>query len=287
MAAPAGLAQDLRAALCATPLERYGRLDAQRVPAMSQPEANVLILTPMKSASRYLDRYFAGLRKLTYPRPSLSLGILEGDSTDNTFGEVERALATASFRRVALLKKDFGFRMPDNTARFSAVYQPARRAVLARARNHLLFGALRDEQWVLWLDVDVVDYPADIVERLVSLDRDVVHPHCVVEAGGATFDLNAWCDGGRRRMSDLRGAGLVRLDAVGGTMLLVRADRHRDGLVFPPYFYGGRSRWIRDPHPLGHHIVGEIETEGLGIMAKDMGVECWGLPDLEIRHASD
>jgi len=31
--------------------------------------------------------------------------------------------------------------------------------------------------------------------------------------------------------------------------------------------------------------VGEIETEGLGIMAKDMGVECWGLPDLEIGHA--
>jgi hypothetical protein len=30
--------------------------------------------------------------------------------------------------------------------------------------------------------------------------------------------------------------------------------------------------------------VGEIETEGLAIMAKDMGIECWGLPDLEIRH---
>jgi hypothetical protein len=44
---------------------------------------------------------------------------------------------------------------------------------------------------------------------------------------------------------------------------------------------------VRDPHPLGNHIVGEIETEGLGIMAKDMGIECWGLPDLEIRHAKD
>jgi hypothetical protein len=30
--------------------------------------------------------------------------------------------------------------------------------------------------------------------------------------------------------------------------------------------------------------VGEIETEGFAIMAKDMGVECWGLPDLEIFH---
>lgn len=31
--------------------------------------------------------------------------------------------------------------------------------------------------------------------------------------------------------------------------------------------------------------VGEIESEGLGIMAKDMGYECLGLPDLEIVHS--
>jgi hypothetical protein len=249
--------------------------------------ANVLILTPMKSASRYLDRYFSGLSRLSYPRRHLSLGVLEGDSSDDTFVQVESRLGAEDFRRVTLLKKDFGFRMPDHTPRFEAVYQPARRAVLARARNHLLFRALHDEDWVLWLDVDVVDYPPDIIEQFLAFDRDIVHPHCVIEPGGPTFDLNAWCDGGHRVMSDMRGEGLVRLDAVGGTMLLVRADRHRDGLVFPPFFYGNRSRWVRDPHPLGNHIVGEIETEGLGIMAKDMGIECWGLPDLEIRHAKD
>jgi cellulose synthase/poly-beta-1,6-N-acetylglucosamine synthase-like glycosyltransferase len=250
-------------------------------------DANVLILTPMKSASRYLDRYFSGLRKLTYPWRRLSLGILEGDSSDDTFVQVERRLRAENFRQVTLLKRDFGFQIPPGTPRDSLVYQPARRAVLARARNHLLFRALRDEDWVLWLDVDVVDYPPDIIERLVALDRDVVHPHCVTEPGGRSFDLNAWRDGGRRVMSDMRRERLVRLDAVGGTMLLVRADRHRDGLIFPPFFYGNRSRWVRDPHPLGGHIIGEIETEGLGIMAKDMGIECWGLPDLEIRHAKD
>jgi hypothetical protein len=241
----------------------------------------------MKSARRYLDRYFSGLRRLTYPRRLLSLGILESDSDDDTFAKVEAQAASHEFRRLTLLKKDFGFRIPTDTPRFSSVYQPTRRAVLARARNHLLFRALDDEDWVLWLDVDVVDYPADIIERLLALDRDVVHPHCVLEPGGPTFDRNAWRDGGSRVMSDLRGEGMARLDAVGGTMLLVRADRHRDGLVFPPFFYGNRSRWVRDPHPLGSDIIGEIETEGLGIMAKDMGIECWGLPDLEIRHAKD
>jgi hypothetical protein len=250
--------------------------------------ATVLILTPVKSSCGHLESYFSGLAKLTYPRRQLSLGILEGDSTDDTFAAVERRLETiGGFRRTTLLKKDFGFRIPDGVPRYEAVFQASRRAVLARARNHLLFGALDDEDWVLWLDVDVVDYPADILEQLLALDRDIVHPHCVTEPGGATFDRNAWRDGGRRHMGDLRGQGLVRLDSVGGTMLLVRADRHRDGLVFPPFFYGGRSRWVRDPHPLRGPLVGEIETEGLGIMAKDMGIECWGLPDLEIRHAPE
>jgi peptide chain release factor subunit 1 len=243
----------------------------------------------MKSARRFLDTYFAGLETLTYPNESLALGILEGDSSDGTFDAVKQRLerTCSGFQRKALFKKDFGFAIPGGVPRYTAVYQAQRRAVLGRARNHLLFRALRDEDWVLWLDADVVEYPADIVERLLASDRDIVHPNCVIEYGGESFDRNAWSAGGRKLLSDMRGQGLVRLESVGGTMLLVRADRHRDGLVFPPFFYGARSRWVRDPHPLRGENVGEIETEGLAIMAKDMGIECWGLPDLEILHCPD
>jgi hypothetical protein len=82
-------------------------------------------------------------------------------------------------------------------------------------------------------------------------------------------------------MHDLRAEGdLVRLDSVGGTMLLVRAGLHRDGLVFPPFPYGIGNPKIRSDN----HWLGEIETEGLGIMADDMGIECWGMPLLEIKH---
>jgi hypothetical protein len=255
---------------------------------MGMPHATVLILTPMKAASRYLDGYFAALEKLSYPHELLSLGVLEGDSDDDTFTQLQHRLPASctKFRCKHLFKKDFGFVIPHGIARFEPVYQPQRRAVLARARNHLLFRALREEDWVLWLDVDVVEFPTDILQRLIALNLDIVHPHCVLDYGGPTFDLNAWSDNGRVHMEDLRGRGRVRLDSVGGTMLLIRADRHRDGLVFPPFFYGGRSRWVRDPHPIHGHQVGEIETEGLAIMAKDMGLECWGLPDLEIRHAT-
>ena len=32
---------------------------------------------------------------------------------------------------------------------------------------------------------------------------------------------------------------------------------------------------------------GELETEGLGIMAIDMGYQCWGMPNLEVLHAPE
>ena len=143
--------------------------------------------------------------------------------------------------------------------------------------------ALDDEDWVLWIDVDVVACPPDVIERFLATERDIVHPHCLRERSDQTFDLNAWRDGGRLGMADLRDEGeLVRLDAVGGTMLWVNADLHRDGLIFPAFPYGGGNSPIRRPNPWGTH--GELDTEGLGILARDMGRQPWGMPHLLIRH---
>jgi hypothetical protein len=250
----------------------------------------VLILTPVKQGSRHLDRYFELLSALEYPKERLSLGLLEGDSTDGTYGLLETQLPALrnEYRRVTLVKWDAGFQMPEGSPRWAAPLQYPRRVVLARARNRLLSAALRDEAWVLWLDVDVIEYPADILRRLLNTGKRIVTPHCVVDRGGRTFDWNAWRDQGQVRMDQLRdGPELVRLDAVGGTMLLVDADLHREGLVFPPYLYGRQSPFARDPSPYDPNGVGEVETEGLALMAKDMGQECWGMPNLEILHRNE
>jgi hypothetical protein len=243
----------------------------------------VLILTPVKDAARDLDTYFRGLASVTYPPSLLSLGILESDSSDGTFELLQPRVEALRrrFRAACLFKRDFGFVLPSGVPRWAEGIQVQRRSVLAKSRNQLLFRALDDEQWVLWLDVDVVEYPPDVVERLLAAGKDIVTPNCVLHYGGASFDRNAWRDQGRLHLHDLKAEGaLVPLHSVGGTMLLVRADVHRDGVVFPSFPYGvGSPRIRRD-----NHWVGEIETEGLGIMAADAGVECWGMPHLEIRH---
>jgi hypothetical protein len=252
-------------------------------------EASVLILTPVKDAAGSLDRYCGLLDRLTYPRLRLSVGLLESDSRDSTWEALNARLPRLreGRRRAEIWKRDFGFHLPPGFHRWELCLQIPRRVVLAKSRNHLLFRALDDEEWVLWIDVDLEDYPPDILERLLAARRDIVHPHCVRANGGPTFDHNAWRDGGRLHMQDLKGEGeLVRLDAVGGTMLLVRADLHRDGLVFPAFPYGRRNPFARWPSPFTGQAGGEFETEGLGLMARDMGHQCWGMPHLEIVHKS-
>jgi Anp1 protein len=251
---------------------------------MSDP--TVLILTPVRNASRHLQTWLRGLFSLTHPHRLISIGILESDSDDGTYEQFAQRLdeLRQSFRRAAVWKHDFGFRIPPGMPRWDPRIQLPRRSVLAKSRNQLLFRALNDEEWVLWLDVDVIDYPPDVIARLLAAGKDIVHPNCVLDYGGASYDTNAWRDHGSRHMHDLRGEGeLVPLDSVGGTMLLVRAGVHRDGLVFPPFPYGLANARVRETN----HWRGEIETEGFGIMAADLGVQCWGMPRLEIRHARE
>ncbi len=254
---------------------------------------NVLVLTPVKNASPYLGRYFSLLESLAYPKERMAIGMLESDSDDDTFSKCKARLESmaSQYRRTEVWKHDLGFKLPPGVERYDNALQVPRRTALAKSRNRLLFNALSaEDQWVLWIDVDLVGYPPTILRQLISLNLDVVQPDCVragdIAAGKrnpASFDLNAWRDQGRLHLHDLRTQGeLVSLDTVGGSMLLVRADVHRDGLIFPAFPYGVQNAKIR---PQGANFWhGEIETEGLGIMAGDMGIQCWGLTTQRTVH---
>ncbi|KAI1336819.1 mannan polymerase complexes MNN9 subunit [Xylariaceae sp. FL0016] len=62
----------------------------------------------------------------------------------------------------------------------------------------------------------------------------------------------------------------VPLDGVGGTALLVKADVHRDGAMFPPFPF--------------YHL---IETEGFAKMARRLGWESTGLPNYKVYHYNE
>ena len=271
------------------PAHRPRAYRQRRALAAAETQARILIAVPVKNARAYLPRLLENLQTLSYAPEHLSLAFLESDSDDGSWEYLcdQRQRLESRYRRVHLLQEHFAYR--PQRQRYHESEQLARRAIMARSRNLLLERALDDEDWVLWLDADVSWWPPQVVEYLLAEDCAIVAPRCVTPRGD-DFDLNtfvedaeldeeAWRahvrDGllqpprgfGRRYLGDFKKAGRVELDGVGGTMLLIRADIHRRGLIYPE-------------RPYRH----SIETEGLARMARDMRLRCWGLPDLEIVH---
>ena len=262
-----------------------------RILATGAQMPSVLILTPVKNAAQFLQVYFELLVQLDFPRAKLALALLESDSTDGT-NEVLQDCAEryqGAFNSIQLFRQNYGFQLAGD--RWAAEKQFSRRSVIAKCRNKLFKLADQGSDYVVWIDADVLAYPPDVLLRLLDAKHQIVVPNCVQTPGGATFDLNSFkfkpearrqswshlMGGiiqpprglGRLYLDDFRGQPGVVLDGVGGTMLLVRAELHRQGILFPDYSY-----------------CGYLETEGFAILAKDRGITAWGLPDLEIIHTA-
>lgn len=252
----------------------------------------VAVFIPVRDAEHFLDRCFELVSKLDYPKDQLRLVFCEGDSIDNT----RSTLATLAdeyrdiFSEIDVLTYQSGFKI-ERSRRWIEKKQYARRSNLAKVRNHLIDEGLKDEDWVLWIDADVCDYDPGILRRLISEETKIVTPNCVLSWGEASYDQNAFNDHGqpkdysyykhvkgglfmppidyawRRHLHIFRFLDRVPLSSVGGTMLLVHANVHRAGIVFPEIPYDDL-----------------LETEGFGRMCRDFGVQPIGLPNVEIRH---
>lgn len=145
----------------------------------------VLILTPLRDAAAYLRRNFQLLSELTYPHSFIDLAFLVGDCKDDTLStliseleSLQHASNTLRFRSATIIEKDFG----DNTGqsveeRHSFPAQGTRRRAIGRARNYLLYAALKPvHDWVYWRDVDIVENPKGILEDFMKHDKDVLVP---------------------------------------------------------------------------------------------------------------
>ncbi|KAI1333404.1 glycosyltransferase family 62 protein [Xylariaceae sp. FL0255] len=214
------------------------------------------------------------------------------------------------FRSVTIERQDFEAPVSqDEGERHKMENQKSRRAAMSRARNSLLFTTLgADTSWVLWLDADIIETPPTLIQDLAAHDKALIVPNCYQryidsETGQPAerpYDFNSWQDSptaqeiaskmgpddilleGYSEMATYRSlmaymgvAGEekdleVTLDGVGGTALLVKADVHRDGAMFPPFPF--------------YHL---IETEGFAKMASRLGWPATGLPNYKVYHYNE
>jgi mannan polymerase complexes MNN9 subunit len=192
----------------------------------------------------------------------------------------------------------------DESERHKMENQKPRRAAMSRARNSLLFTTLGPStSWVLWLDADIIETPPTLIQDLASHDKPIIVPNCfqrymnpeTKKLAERPYDYNSWQDTETAQklgetlgpdeillegyaematyrvlmayMGDPNGDpnAEVALDGVGGTALLVKAEVHRDGAMFPPFPF--------------YHL---IETEGFAKMAKRLGWNSTGLPNYKV-----
>lgn len=205
------------------------------------------------------------------------------------------------YKRITLIKQDFSYNPGTSWGDIHSLRnQLSRRSVLAKSRNYLLMSALQPEHaWVLWIDSDVSFYPSTLIEDLIKFtgpQKHIIAPNNFWKSKDgkeAPYDRNNWQETpesrkfvketkeavlfegysnyktGRIILGDLRGSSenIVKLDGVGGTVLLVRARLHREGLVFMPVPFEKA-----------------IETEALAKLALAMGYQPWGLPNYITFH---
>jgi mannan polymerase complexes MNN9 subunit len=214
------------------------------------------------------------------------------------------------FKSVTILRQDVeqAIESQDESERHKMENQKARRATMAQARNSLLFTTLGPSTaWVLWLDADIIETPPTLVQDLASHDKDVITANCFQRfyndekkaMDERPYDFNNWVESavalemaskmgpddiileGYKDMATWRplmaymadGSDIhkeVMLDGVGGTALLVKAEVHRDGAMFPAFPF--------------YHL---IETEGFAKMAKRLGRQPVGLPNYKVYHYNE
>jgi hypothetical protein len=180
-------------AASAADADRFRRsIDRAVVNAAKSKNGHVLIAVPVRDAADTLDCLFECLLSLHYPRGELSLAFLEGDSRDDSFNRLRvfAQMHANEFRRICVIKREFGVATP--TPRWAPAMQRSRRSCIAKVRNELVKQALQHEDWVLWVDADVIGFPDDILTTLLSTGARIVHPNAVRFPGGPSMDLNAW-----------------------------------------------------------------------------------------------
>ncbi|CAO2651890.1 Nn.00g001730.m01.CDS01 [Neocucurbitaria sp. VM-36] len=187
--------------------------------------------------------------------------------------------------------------------------QKARRAAMAKARNSLLFTTMGPTtSWVLWMDADIVETPSTLIQDLAGYDVPIIVPNCFQRFYNEDkkamdireYDYNNWIDsstakemGAKMGKDDILLEGYaemptyrslmakmydrsadpgakIKLDGVGGATLLVKAEVHRDGAMFPPFPF--------------YHL---IETEGFAKMANRLNWESFGLPNYLVYHYNE
>ncbi|CAI4216586.1 unnamed protein product [Parascedosporium putredinis] len=241
-----------------TPVTIY---NLNNVTITSDPVANresVLILTPM---TRFYQDYWDNLLKLSYPHELITLGFIlpktkEGNAATAALQKqvikTQKGPEKDRFNMVTILRQDFD---PDLASHDKPLIAPN---CFQRFKDPKT-GKMDERPYDFnnWQD-------SEAAQKLAAQ----MGPDDILVEGYAELPTY------RTLMAHLSDGGNIHtempIDGVGGATLLVKADVHRDGAMFPAFSF--------------YHL---IETEGFAKMAKRLGWKATGLPNYKVYHYNE
>ncbi|KAG0023485.1 hypothetical protein BGZ81_008098 [Podila clonocystis] len=269
----------------------------------------VLVLTLVQNhkswgKGRSFSDFMSIVQGFDYPMSNINLGVLASDEKE--FEAIAKYIKQIPGDKknffphisVILREKDAGVSREN---RKDEDAQRDRRRLIARMRNYLLYSTLRDEDSILWIDSDMIRIPNDLLRRMIDSGKDVITTATRIGSNGGFYDLNAWV--GERikpnaeEQATIEKGGIFvpqpksvkfthelegefgELDSVGGTVLFVRGEVHREGVAFTTNYVIGAG-WKYEGYD-------GIESEGLCYVAGFLGYKCWGMPHAIAEHSED
>ncbi|KAK6500202.1 Golgi mannosyltransferase complex subunit [Arthrobotrys musiformis] len=252
--------------------------------------------------------YPRNLIDLGFITPKTHSGNIATLQLQTSLRKIQHGPKKSRFNKITILRQDFETPTGQSEKeRHAMKSQKDRRASMARARNSLVFTTLDPTiSWVLWLDSDIIETPPTLFQDLAKHNKPVIVPNCFqrYKENGVwkerPYDFNSWQDSetalnlGKKMKDDeilLEGYAEMPtyralmayqrdekadkhvemlLDGVGGTALLVKAEIHRDGAMFPTFPF--------------YHL---IETEGFAKMVRRLGHQPYGLPNYLVYHYNE
>jgi len=167
----------------------------------------VLVAAPLRNEEQNLPRFLNLLESLDYPKNLLSFAFVVGDSTDKTYEKLVEWKNSHPNLKIWIKKLDLGM---DKT-KFER---------LAISRNTIVEEALKDEDYVFWLEADIETLPPETLKLLIEDDKDIVAALLVFDEPPLRSRYYL-----RRRerpyVKDIP-VGLVEVDWVGGVFLVKR-----------------------------------------------------------------
>jgi len=244
-----------------TPSKQYRRHRPSKYTGRREwPTVLVAVLT--KNDARYLPRFLPEMENLDYPKDKLRWVWLYGKSRDDTLKIVLNFHRKTPYKYVV-------YEEP-------LIHRPVRSSLYNAELCNEFKKAYKGEEYVLFVDTDVVKIPRETLKELVSVNKDIVAPYVFTEGTNLFYDsyVFRWkghpfssvvVDG---RRYDIRNPPFldrrepVELDSV-GTFILIKGEVFKE---------------VRWENPTPHYQFCKN--------ARRRGYRVFALPYIRVEHAN-